>query len=351
MKKIAFLIYQMDAVGGTERVVLNLSSIFNAELHMDVYVITMEGKDSIMPLASNVHFYSMRNIPFYKKGLVLRKYIKNRNIETLISVGMTRLNIWLSLISPILNGVKIIATEHTNANISSFLVKFYKKILFRYFDSLVLLTNANTQFYKKWGFKNVQTIPNINSFENIICTDYKLRSKIILSIGRLTKEKNFMHLLMAWNEVFRKYSDWKLQIVGEGDMEEEMKTYIKSKGMKDSCVILPFTNDVQKHYADAQIFVMSSLFEGLPMVLLEAQQFGIPCVSYDCETGPRDIIVDGENGFLANNQDPKDLASKLSLLMSNDEMRYSFHEKSILYSKRFSKMNICQKWYELLINK
>ena len=129
-----------------------------------------------------------------------------------------------------------------------------------------------------------------------------MRSKLILSIGRLSNEKNFIHLLMAWNKIFKKYPDWKLHIVGEGNKKDEMMAYIESNEMEECCMILPFTNNVHKHYSEAQIFVLSSLFEGLPMVLLEAQQYGIPCVSYDCETGPRDIIVDGENGFLVKNQ-------------------------------------------------
>ena len=348
MKKIAFLINQMDAVGGTERVVANLSAMFQSKLGVNVSVITMVGEKSLLPLHSDIHFYSMQTIPMYKKGFALRKYLKNRGIDTLVSVGMTRLNIWLALMLPLLKGVKVIATEHVNMTQSSFIVKLLKRILFIQYNYFVVLTQSNELLYKKWGMKNVITIPNSNAFDCICLRNYEANSKIVLTIGRLVEQKNFMHLLIAWNEIFRKYPDWKLHIVGEGAMENEMRTYIKSKGMENSCFILPFTNDVQKHYAEAQIFVMSSLFEGLPMVLLEAPQFGIPCVSYDCETGPRDIIVVGENGFLAKNQDPEDLAKKISQLMENDEMRYYFHEKSLIYSKRFSKKSICQQWAKLL---
>jgi glycosyltransferase involved in cell wall biosynthesis len=202
----------MDAVGGTERVVVNLSAVFKTELDIDVTVITMTGKESLLPLASGVHFYSMQDIPLYKKGFVLQKILKERNINTLISVGMTRLNIWLALMLPLLRGIKVIATEHVNMTLSSFGVKVLKKILFAGFDYFVVLTHSNELLYQKWGFKNVLTIPNSNSFDEVSVRNYKLKSKVILTIGRLVKQKNFMHLLMAWNEVFRKYSDWKLQI-------------------------------------------------------------------------------------------------------------------------------------------
>lgn len=347
MNKICFLIYQMDVVGGTERVIVNLASDFIKKMDVQISIVTLEGKGCFLPLPSNVLFHTLHDIPLYKKPFALRKYLRNNQIDLLISAGMTRLNIWLSLMLPLLHGRKIIATEHVNMTYSPYFLRLIKKILFCNFDRFVLLTRDNEIFYRKLGLKNVLTIPNSNSFDLINNSEYLSRPKVILAIGRLEKQKNFMHLLLAWKCIFSKYPDWKLNIVGEGSMRDDMIEFINSNDMGDNCMLLPFMKDVERYYSNAQVFVMSSLFEGLPMVLLEAQQYGIPCVSYDCETGPRDVILDGENGFLSENQNYEDLAKKLSILLSNQDLRLDFHEKSLTYSRRFSKEVIWKQWANL----
>lgn len=347
MNKISFLIYRMDVVGGTERVILNLADGFITQMNSEVSIVALTGKGCFLTMPPGVIFHTLYDIPFYKKSFVLRKYLRDNEIDLLISVGVTRLNIWLALSLPLFHNIKVVATEHMNVMNSSCFVRLLKKKLFGNFDRFVLLTQANEEYYKKCGLKNVITIPNSNSFAVINNIEYLSRPKVLLAIGRLEEQKNFLHLLFAWKNIFRNYPDWVLHIVGEGKMEDEMKRYIDNNDMNYSCVILPFVKDVSQYYSSAQIFVMSSLFEGLPMVLLEAQQYGIPCVSYDCETGPRDIILNGENGFLAENQNYEDLADKLSTLLSNETLRLEFHRKSLFYSQRFSKDVVLEKWSNL----
>ena len=104
---------------------------------------------------------------------------------------------------------------------------------------------------------------------------------------------------------------------------------------------------MEEKYAESSIFVLSSRYEGFGMVLIEAMSFGIPCVSFDCNYGPSDIIKDGEDGFLIKNGDEKDFAQKLQELMRDENLRKEMGEKARVNVERFLPEHVVKKWDEL----
>ena len=123
---------------------------------------------------------------------------------------------------------------------------------------------------------------------------------------------------------------------------------IAEKHLENYGSILPYRKDVLSLYHSASIYAMSSRFEGLPMVLIEAQSCGLPCISFDCPEGPADIINDGVNGFLITPNDIESFSEKLLLLMKDEKMREDFGNKAFENSLKFSTAEIAKKWFELL---
>ncbi|EFN2928216.1 glycosyltransferase family 4 protein, partial [Campylobacter lari] len=182
-----------------------------------------------------------------------------------------------------------------------------------------MLSNKQLNEFQKY-FKNIKIIPN---FVNMPLKVADCNQKIVLSIGRLSKEKGFLRLVDIWEIVQKKMNDkdWKLYVIGEGDLKKELETKIKDKNLENSIKFLPFTQNINKHYLNASIYAMCSYSEGMPMVLLESSSFGLPNVAFDVKTGPSDIIENNKSGFLVKDGDLYEFADKLVFLMENDNTR------------------------------
>ena len=169
-------------------------------------------------------------------------------------------------------------------------------------------------------------------------------------MGRLTQEKGFSRLIEIWdlvqkNQAFR---EWKLHIVGEGGLEQELREQISAKNLNDSIILKPFTKEIEKEYLSASIYVMTSFFEGFGMVLVESGSFALPSVAFDVNTGPSDIIEDSKTGFLIEDNALESFAEKLCVLMENQNLREQMgHAAKKRMQEKFSKEVIMEKWEEL----
>ena len=101
-------------------------------------------------------------------------------------------------------------------------------------------------------------------------------------------------------------------------------------------------------YPDHAIYVMTSRYEGLPLVLLEAKQYGLPIVSFNCPTGPAEIVLDGENGYLIENFDINQMSQKIIELIEKNELRLGFSQNAMLDTDKFNKKKITKQWIELI---
>lgn len=211
-------------------------------------------------------------------------------------------------------------------------------------DGLVLLTSRDER-----GWQNVTqktfVIPNPLTFNTravSTCTN-----KRIISVGRLTEQKGYEYLLEAWRMIANKHSDWKLDIFGEGELKNELSSLIEHLGIGNTVKINPPTDSIDKEYANSSIYVMSSRFEGFGLVLTEAMECGLPCVSFDCPYGPREIIKNGEDGFLVDYLNVKELANTICKLIENDNLRKAMGLKAKNNVQRFNQDIVMQKWTSL----
>ena len=140
---------------------------------------------------------------------------------------------------------------------------------------------------------------------------------------------------------------WVLKIFGSGEKYDYVNNCIIESNLEKVIEIHEPTSDIQQEYLNSSIFVLSSRYEGLPMVLLEAMSCGLPVVSYDCKCGPKDIIKDGIDGFLVREGDIDDLARKIMLLIESEDLRKQMGTKAYQKSKLYSQETIMTKWEEV----
>ena len=172
-------------------------------------------------------------------------------------------------------------------------------------------------------------------------------SKIAVAIGRLTAQKGFDKLLDVWQKIEGKDSEWELYIIGSGEDKEKLLNQKESLNLK-RVTFIENTKNIKEYYEKASIYLMTSRFEGLPMTLIEAQSFGLPIISYDIKTGPEDIVNDGEDGYLIENDNIEEFVNKFLELSNDKEKIQEFSQKAYKNAKRFKLDSIINEWKEVL---
>ena len=285
----------------------------------------------------------------------LYKYYKNKNNRPdVIITFMTQTSLSVILVAKLL-GIKVIASEHTShirTSTNKEIVNFTRKYIYRLANYVTILTKFDFEFYKKHG-ANAIIMPNPCSFKKINTTK-KEKEKIILAVGGLHKYhiKGFDNLLPIVQPILHKHIDWKLMIVGETKIDGHpfLKNLAKELGIENQVVFAGLRNDVKDIMANSEIFVLSSRNEGLPMALIEAMSQSMCCISFDCISGPSDIITQNVNGILVENQNKKEMTNTLINLVENKSLRLELASKANTITAKFDEDLICDKWEHLINN-
>ena len=154
-------------------------------------------------------------------------------------------------------------------------------------------------------------------------------------------------LLQAWLKISKEVPDWRLQIVGEGEDREKLQQFIADNNLTSSVELVGNSNNMEAYYRQAEIFCLSSRFEGFPMVLLETLCFGLPVVSFDCDTGPAEIL-DNTGSILVPAQDVNQFAAALLQLMNDEQARNAIHLKSKEKARLYQPAAIMELWQQEL---
>lgn len=359
MKNVCFLIGNLNNSGGTERVTSLIANKLCEDNRYNIFILSLwGGQKPFFSLNANIKTYSLYNIkPSFKKQLFptikkIRNFVKDNKIDVLIDVD----SILCVFTVPALMGLTInhICWEHFNfnANLGVKLRDIGRKLAARYCDYVVTLTTRDKELWEH-NLKNIKSlivpIPNPTPYENIENIP-SLQYKTVLAIGRLTYQKGFDLLIEAWASVCKQNDDWTLCIVGSGEDETQLKEYARVLNVDNRIDFIPATKYVEKYYKSSSFYCLSSRFEGLPMVLLEAQAYGLPIISLDCDTGPSEVIKDSENGFLCKANDVKELGHILSKCVNhltvNDYEK--LHENALKMHSKFYISNLIEKWYSIL---
>ncbi|EMC2742563.1 glycosyltransferase family 4 protein [Providencia rettgeri] len=362
MNKITFLISSIGSSGGTERVTSDICNKL-VNIGYDIGIISLyNGNKSYFDLDKKIKLLSLypEKISFSKKFPAviykLRKYLKKNNVDILVNVDSI-LTLY-SIPATTLLDVSNICWEHFNFNIDLGLKKrkYARYLASIYCQKIITLTERDKYLWEENSYARckVHVIPNPSPFVNIPIELNQPSSKIVISVGRLTNQKGFDLLLKAWKKVLEKRTDWTLKIIGSGHDENYLKSLAEKLNVDSHIIWVKHSNNIIEQYKSSALYVMSSRFEGLPMVLLEAASMGVPTVSFDCDTGPREIITN-KTGWLCENGNINALASTLIHAMNilDDQNMYNSYRASSKKNidENFSIDTIIDKWIGVIEDK
>jgi glycosyltransferase involved in cell wall biosynthesis len=366
--KITLFIYSLTT-GGAERVATDLAGYFANQGYV-VTILTMVSAEKdfyrvhpdvsrvslgMAGVSKNLFEALCNNI---KRIFRLRKYLKSTKPTVVISL-MTRANILAVFASIGLPSILFISEHIYSQKISSKGVwNMIRSWSYRLADRLVVLTEKNADWIRQNTLaRKVDVIPNpicwpLSIQEPIIKPGsyFPAERKILLAVGRLVRQKGFDLLIESFSVIADKYKDWDLVILGDGPEKIMIEGLIKKHDVLKGRVHLPgIVGNIGDWYANADLFVLSSRYEGFPKTVLETLASGCPVVSFDCNAGPSDIIRDGVDGLLVPPENVQALTETLAKMINNSELRKRFSERAIEARDRFSIDRVGSMWVNLFI--
>lgn len=271
----------------------------------------------------------------------LKNLARNEKFDALI--GTTHaLNCVLAVTK--LPGIRKIGCEHFNYEMCPPFWRSIRRICYPKLNDVVLLTRHDAEKYT--FLRNTRVIPNSLPFTSGQVSN--CHAKRIIAVGRLAQQKGFDLLLQAVHLIKNQMNGWTVEVFGEGENKDMLLQMSKNLGVSSIVHFQGYTSDVQEQMLQSSIYIMSSRFEGMPLVLLEAQSCGLPIISFDCKEGPSEIVEDGKSGYLVKPFDIKEMSEKLLDLMGDEQKRVAFGKQAKLHSQNYSTENIKKLWMDLL---
>lgn len=355
-----FLCSRLDQPGGTEHAVVRTANLFSTHGHSVTLVVMDEKHPVFFPVdpAVQLLFEDLnfgisskgnkltRKIAFWKHIQRLRYLLKQINAAVVIGTEYH-----FSIAASILNRnnqFRVYAWEHHHFH--ELEKNFFWNFLFRkYYPKLnaVICLNADeASLFAAMGTKTI-VIPNFISQQTFTAQH---PNKRILTVARLSRVKGIDLLIQIAPEVLKQHPDWQWLIVGDGPMKEALEKMISENGLEKQFKIQsPSGPDLSAIYRQSSIYVMTSRNECFPMVLLEAMSYGLPCIAFDCETGPRHIIKDQENGRLVKDGEAKQMVHVIDEIISDPSKIAGMSNQAIQSIDAFAPEIIYEKWMRLLI--
>ncbi|WP_204638277.1 glycosyltransferase family 4 protein [Haemophilus haemolyticus] len=329
-----------------ERVAVLLANLFQEKLNYEIVIVNRDTSDSdvAFPLLDKVKVIKADGniISFYNK---IRNIINIEEPDRIIIHNMGKLSMLCSILPK--KNIELLSIEHVSFVSRNLYLKVLSKLFYTLIDKVVVLTKNDL---KNYSGKKVFKISNISPYP-ISSRVYSINSKKIIAVGRLDYQKNFGDLILAWNKIPKDViSEWTLEIWGDGDEYDNLLYLINKLDIKN-IHLKGTSNNMEDIYLSSSFLVMSSIFEGLPMVLIEAQSFGLPIISFDCPYGPSEVVTHDKDGFLISLGDVDGLALAIKELILDRDKRISFSINARKSAIRYSQEHILSKWKNLLENK
>lgn len=372
--KIIYHINSLCNPGGMERVTLNKAS-WLLQKGWEVLVVTTDQKGlpafyelpqglRVEDLGINYHDDVGKGVLKQSLGYFRRRRLHKERFSSLLMREKADIVVSLypgesSFIPSIKDGSKKVLELHQNKyfhrqygnkglkGVIDRLRELMDERMVRKFDKFVVLTQEDRGY---WGeLPNIEVIPNAAVVEDGFVSD--CASKRVIAVGRLDYQKSFDRLIDAWAIVNDKRPDWTLDIFGQGEWKDMLQSRIISKGLQSNCHLMGTTSDIWTEYAKSSIFVMCSHYEGFPMGMVEAMACGLPAVSFDFKTGPKDIISHKVNGVIVKDGDVPGLAKRLLFLMENEAVRREMGANAMTLKEKYSQETVMGMWESLFLTR
>lgn len=366
LKKL-FVVYNLDS-GGAERVVCMLANAW-ARRGDEVAILAISAcQTPFYPLADNVtlHRADLATSSWgplsglwnnLKRVFAVRAVVKKIDPDVTIGV-MTSMNV-ISILATFGLRSRVVATEHVHPPTFP-LGQFWelaRKLTYRWAD----LVTAPTQATCDWIAANLKTkqiaaignplVVPMPALEPKVSPDlhFDASTKLVCAVGRLATEKGFDLLIPAFANAVQDNPQWSLAIVGEGHQREALQKLIEEHNAEQNIKLIGSVGNISDWYQRAEVYVMSSRFEGFGNTLAEAMAHGCACLSFDCDVGPSAIIQEPLEGVLVPSGNLSLLTEELSRLLANDQHRARLQDNAQVTLTRFSEETIVQRWNQLLV--
>ena len=346
--------------GGAQRVISVVASRMS-EMGHDVSMIVFKRFPEEYPLSGRVKVFSLadseeeyKKISGAKRVFLLRRIIKG--IHPDVAIGFLEGGYGMYLASL---GMKMLRIASARVNPKSILEEtglrsIINRIWFRMADMVVLQTKGQIELLNGLCRKErCVVIPNpiSDAYLSIEPHAYDRPVERIVMVGRLNEQKDYPTALEAMRIVNKVNPNITLDIVGEGDIRPELERLIVEKGLENTVRLVGWSNDVYRIEKGSDVFLMTSLYEGMPNALMEAMASGLICISTDCETGPADLIENGKNGFLVSLTDANAIAQRIiEIAEMSEEERRGFGDAARRYIvENYSSITIVKKWEQAIL--
>lgn len=359
MKKIAFIItgiYHISGVSSATSIIAN-ELAKKGDYEISIITLTDRSNTQFVDLNENIKIIKIFDKPVNLKLNVLKILRKLRGI---ISKNEFDVVISSVLFFPMLylsykrcNNIKLIAWEHATIEpqIKRLSIKYLiRKLAAEKSDALVVITkeakNVYLQRYKK-ARKIVQIYNSIEKL-NTASYNYNSNSKKIISAGALLDIKGFDIAIKVAKLALENHPDWQWHIYGEGKEKNILEELIVGYGLQNQVKLMGYSNKLSDLYKEYSFYVLTSRSESFGMVILEAQKNNLPVISFDCPYGPRELIVDGINGFLIAPFNEINMVNKIKEMISNQEVREKMSSNARQLSGGMNKEAVVERWESLL---
>jgi glycosyltransferase involved in cell wall biosynthesis len=333
--KNIIIIYPSFERGGVENILLNLINFFCAKRKKTYLISNINPYKKINNMNNFLILEKISKFNFKGKLnrvvlsiLAIKKLkglMKTLNKKETIIYSMQS-NIFPIIISKIY-GYKIVIRNSENPvssykysknKLYSIITIFFKFLIYRFSDGIITNSKGSRNDLMKITGKKVNIKTIYNPYIKKIKKFQKLQKKnLILSVGRLTEQKDFVTLIKGFSLFIKKNKNYTLNILGDGPNKQMLNSYIKKLKMEKNIFIKGWIKDTKKYFLKAKIFVLSSKYEGLGNVLIDAINYNLPCITTDCKSGPREILISSKGGEFIKIGNYKKLSDKLNFVHQN----------------------------------
>lgn len=364
-KKVYMFIAHMG-VGGAERVCVTLANEMIAqgrEVHIVVLNLDNDVNTHLLSEKCIVHSLNVSRLRY--AALAMLRFVRKEKTESMLVFGsemgiilnqLRKLHlVKMKIVQRVLNNVNISLKKEDNVSpiVENYLKKQQKQLGDMDFvvaqcknmeemllDRGLVSKDKVKYIYNPYNEKLVELVEKARKTRKFV----KDENKKVYFIGRLDPQKNLQDLIEAFASVLKFRDDVELHLVGDGLLVEKHKELAKMMGISDKVIFEGLRRDMENVYADADLVVLSSEYEGMPNCLIEAIAGGVPIVSYDCPIGPAEIVEDGRNGYLVPFMDKEQLAEKIVIAL---EMSWD-RETIRTTANKFKATHITAQYLEVL---
>lgn len=347
--------------GGGERVLNIVANWWARQGHSVDVVVLSEPMEPFFPFneAVNVHFLSLTGVSAgplaaiinnFNRVMEVRRILNKLSADVVVSF-MDTTNV-VTLLACLGTPHQVVVTEHTVPTFHSIgkVWNALRNLMYPLAQSVIVQSEEAKRYFPEAVQDKSTILPNPVELSSEVAEISIPGDKIIIAMGRLSHEKGFDLLLRAFGSIAAAFPEWSLFVLGEGKLREELETLQERLGLAGRVHFPGFVSCPAVWLESAELFVLSSRFEGFGNVLVEAMMSGLPVISTDCPWGPATVIRDGVDGLLVASEDSAALAGAMERLMGDGELRASLSEQAKLNSKRYRVESVMPLWNDVIFS-